>query len=420
MVATQTKFRRGTNTDILGFVPAEGEIVVDMTNDRPVLGDGTKAGGYPIPNFVDIQMQSFTRGTVGGTADAITLTLTTPILAYASSLKLGFVPTSTNTGPVTIDVDGKGPQDLQKYDGSGLGDLEAGDLVPGVYYEIYHDGSQFQMASSGSGITAVSQGDLNTLTGSVSVSSSSSGATSAGLYTLPGGEYGFYPNIEAIRGTSGNSPTYRAQIFSLSGGGSQSSKSCKIFLSVGNSTSTSSPPSLAAYQRYITSSPPYDLGDGDVAGFIFAIVDKNGEIIGTYAADTPPWAYNGPTDIRCTHKCKITGKKFRKVAKKKTFEQIMDGARTKFVMDEITNNVKNADMALIPHPFGEIPEGCTVVLIDPMEDKVRRMMEYQNSGGDLSEQLTSGKIIIDNEKIKRKGPKGVPIHKMKYKFSGGK
>lgn len=415
MVATQTKFRRGTNTDILGFVPAEGEIVIDMTNDRPVLGDGTRAGGYPIPNFVDIQNQFFTRGTIGGTPDDITLTLSNPIIAYGSSLKLGFIPTSINTGPVTINVDGKGARDLQKYDGSGLGDLEPGDLVPGIYYEIYYDGTQFQMASSGSGITAVSQDDLNTLVGSLSVTSTDSAVTQNLL--LPSGQYGFYPNVAGIKVDSGTYTT--AHAVQMYNGPAATTPASRIYMRAAGERADRRG-RTTVNQRYVTSSPPYDLGDGEVAGFVFALVNSSGEIISTYAADTPPWAYNGPTDIKCTHKCRISGKKFRKVHKKKTFEQIMDGAKAEETFEEITQSLKNKDMALIKHPFSDIPDGYNVVLVDPMENKVGRMMEYQNSGGDLQEELCSGKIVIDNSTIKRKGPKGVPVHKMKYKFSGKK
>lgn len=413
MVATQTKFRRGTNTDILGFVPAEGEIVVDMTNDRLVLGDGTKAGGYPIPNFIDIQSQVFTKATTGGTSDSITLNLAVPIIGYTSSLKIGFIPTFINTGPVQVNVDGKGLRDLQKYDGSGLGDLEAGDLVPGVYYEIYYDGTQFQMASSGSGITAVSQGDLNTLEGSVS--SSSLGA----ILTLPGGEYGFYPNVRVTRNSGTANFRAEAHIFETSNN-NISGYAKASWITIGFSAASGSTGTMTAFQRYITSSPPYDLGDGDVAGFVFALVNKDGDIVASYAADTPPWAYNGPTDIRCSHKCKVSGKKFRRVLKKRTFEQVMDGAPVEYKLEEITQYLKNQDMGLIPHPFGYVPEGHTVVLIDPMDDKIKRMMDYQNSGGDLQEELYSGKIVIDNSKLKRKGPKGVPIHKMKFKSSRAK
>lgn len=412
MVATQTKFRRGTNTQVNAFVPAEGEIIVDLTNDRLCVGDATRAGGFPIPNFLDIQSQAFTKATTGGTADAITLTLAVPIIGYTSDLKIGFIPTLTNTGPVQVNVDGKGLKDLQKYDGSGLGDLEPGDLVPGVYYEIYYDGVQFQMASSGSGITAVSQGDLNTLEGSVS--SSSLGA----IVVLPGGEYGFYPNIRVTRGTATAPFRAEAHIFSTSNNPiSGYAKACWITIGFAASPGTGT---MTAFQRYITSSPPYDLGDGDVAGFVFALVNKDGDIISSYAADTPPWAYNGPTDIRCSHKCKVSGKKFRRVLKKRTFEQVMDGAPVEYKLEEITQDLKNQDMGLIPHPFGYVPEGHTVVLIDPMDDKIKRMMDYQNSGGDLQEELYSGKIAIDNSKLKRKGPKGVPIHKMKFKSSRAK
>src|SRR5690606_912598 len=123
-------------------------------------------------------------------------------------------------------------------------------------------------------------------------------------------------------------------------------------------------------QRYINSSPPYDMGDGHCYGFLFLEINAAKEIQRYYIADAPPWAYNGPTNITADCFCPVTKKKFKKVRKKRSFEELMDGSEITYELQEITKDFKNSDMALIPHPFGEISEGNTVVLLDPMQDSV--------------------------------------------------
>lgn len=43
---TQVNFRRGTAAQISTFTPSTGEIVIDLTNRRPIIGDGFTVGGF--------------------------------------------------------------------------------------------------------------------------------------------------------------------------------------------------------------------------------------------------------------------------------------------------------------------------------------------------------------------------------------
>lgn len=398
--AKQVQIRRDTAANMALVTPALAELAYDITNKSLRLGDGATAGGIFVPNYIAIQEQRLISGTVGGTADAITLTLPISPSAYVQYQSFAFVAASTNTGPVTININGVGLEDVRKMAGGSIGDLDAGDIVAGGVYRITHDGTQFQLegGSGAGGSGSVVQGDLNTSVGSISVSGSFVRATisgdppnnntyatriafetSANVSTgsvLPGGEYGFYPQVKR------SSTNYSAQ------------------------------------QRYINSSPPFDLGDGEVGGFFFALVDENGTIQSTYIADTPPWGYNGPTKIKCDYKCPVSGKKYRNIIKKRSLEEIMDGASIKYERQEITHNIKNADMHLIPHPFGDVPAGRRVVLLDPQDDRIRRLIEYQNAGGeDIYDMVAAGKFQIDNTAQNRKCPKGVSIHKFKYKYA---
>lgn len=393
------------------MTPAEAEVVVDLSNDRLHLGDGITAGGIILPNAWDMQTNAFAFITAGGTANAITGTLSPAIAAYTQPLSLKFKVTNTNTNAVTINLNGLGTRNIYKVASGAIVPLIAGDLIAGMIYEITYDGTQFLLSGSAGGIIVVKQGDLSTSTGSVSLTiTAPAGATGV---ILPGGEYGFYPNCSI---PSGNGSRVTIGLSGGATGGSSATEAARLF-GVRESTG-GGPSSVTATQRYVLSSPPFDMGDGEAAGFIFLLLDGNGEVVSHYSADVPPWAYNGPTNITATHQCKITGKKFCNTMKKRSFEQIMDGAPIEYQLKEITQKMKNADMKLIPHPFGEVPEGHHVVLLDPMEDKIRSIVDYQNAGGtDWAEALTNGKIEI-GDACTRCGPKDVHIHKLKYKYSG--
>ena len=81
-------------------------------------------------------------GTVGGTANAITLSAQTGTPDYAESYT--FVAGSTNTGAVTVNS-----INLQKSYGGIVEALAAGDIRSGQSYRIYYDGTRFLVSPSG-------------------------------------------------------------------------------------------------------------------------------------------------------------------------------------------------------------------------------------------------------------------------------
>lgn len=72
-------------------------------------------------------------GTAGGTADAITLSPTPGITAYAAGQTFTFKAASTNTGAMTVDVSTVGAGALVWPNGTAMA---AGDIVSGGVYEI--------------------------------------------------------------------------------------------------------------------------------------------------------------------------------------------------------------------------------------------------------------------------------------------
>lgn len=78
--------------------------------------------------------------TYGGAADAITLALVQPLLAYVAGLQLRFRATAANTGAATVNVDGLGAKTLKAVTGAAL---PAGYIRTDVDTVITYDGTDF-------------------------------------------------------------------------------------------------------------------------------------------------------------------------------------------------------------------------------------------------------------------------------------
>ena len=253
---------------------------------------------------------------------------------------------------------------------------------------------------------AVAQSELKTTTGTVSAAPIVGAGTNL---TLPGGEYGFYPRIR-----SSVSNTWRHQI---SFDTSNTSYVTNIY--VENSGGTG--PTAYVIQRYIQASPPYDLGDGAIGLFVFAHLRPDGTIDAVYAAQDPPWALNGPTDITPSRIDKTTGRKYKLVPRgfgpdwRARFKTMTEQQKAALIaklragdMDEleITQEIKNKDMPLIPHPFVDGAGDGTIVLIDPVgfADELAKCHER---GVDVNDLLHEGYVNIDNNPLSANAPPGV-------------
>lgn len=415
MASKQVQIRRDTSGNLAASTPATGEVGYDTTNKRLIVGDGSTAGGIKHLNYLDHVNNTFVYSSAGGTANAITVTLSPALTSYATPTRIIFKATATNTTATTINVNGLGAKNLYKFTAGTLGAIVAGDIVNGGIYEVIYDGTQFQLLTlQNAGITSVSQGQLNTSTGTFSATpstpSSASDWGSVAAVLLPSGQYGFM--IES----SVNSADFSGDNFGawVMGRNSTSYGAYVQAVNFGNTNSRT----IQGRQRYVTSSPPFDIDGKEAGGFMFLLLNNSGEVISHYFADVPPWGYNGPTNICCDKQCPTTGKKYAKNMKPRTFEEIMDGAKIEFELQEITMEMKNADMDLIPHPFEGHAADEHVVMIDPYDDRVFRMKEYQNAGGsqEIMDQITKGYIRVDNTKTRIKGPKGVAVHRMAYQY----
>lgn len=133
------------------------------------ISDGTsRASGSA--NYASLaQLQdgaSLWGGTAGGTADALTLTMTPVVPAYVAGQEFQFKSgASPNTGAATLAVSGLAAKALQ-INGAAL---IAGQLSAGQWYRVLYDGAAFQLeALFQFGVTAFS-GTVTVIDGSFSI-----------------------------------------------------------------------------------------------------------------------------------------------------------------------------------------------------------------------------------------------------------
>ena len=81
-------------------------------------------------------------GTVGGTANAITLTPSPALTVYTTGQRFVFVATATNTAAATVNISGLGAVALNRKDDT---DTQSGDVVSGLAYTIMYDGNTFRL-----------------------------------------------------------------------------------------------------------------------------------------------------------------------------------------------------------------------------------------------------------------------------------
>lgn len=272
---------------------------------------------------------------------------------------------------------------------------------------------------------AIGQAELKTAAGSAST-------TSAGVkVTLPGGAYGSYPRTK-----SSNSGSGFEVIAHIGTPTSQTTSTSFIALVViGNEGGAST----TIEQRYIQASPPYDLGDGEIPLFIFVNVDSSGKVISVYEAPEAPWHYNGPTNIKADlykngigyqlrkdpdeinaaliaakHPAGLTAKTALQLSMSAYSDYIEAFGSAKNVEREITQELKNRDMVILPRPM-EPGTGETVVMLDPMSPLTLKLAEMkQHDEFSLNDLLHNGDLIVSSTKLKRAGPPGVDV--VGYKF----
>lgn len=116
---------------------------IPFANNK-ITGLGAGTATTDAATLAQVQSQASSAATVGGTADAITLTTSPTIAAYAANQRVRFVATGTNTGAVTVARDGLAARAVQANGAA----LVAGDIVSGNPYELIDNGTNLQLFSS--------------------------------------------------------------------------------------------------------------------------------------------------------------------------------------------------------------------------------------------------------------------------------
>jgi len=144
-VADQNSYTADVTAGINACLAKNGENAatgdIDLgSNQLKAVADGTLA--TDAPNVGQVQDGSFVyQGTVTGTADAIEMTLTPTLTAYAAGQVFRFLADDTCSGDgVTLDVDGLGALDVLT---NSIADPRAGDISLNGIYTVVCDGSRF-------------------------------------------------------------------------------------------------------------------------------------------------------------------------------------------------------------------------------------------------------------------------------------
>lgn len=159
-------------------------------------------------------------------------------------------------------------------------------------------------------------------------------------------------------------------------------------------------------ERYIQASPPYKYGPV----FVMLALNPAGEIIASRVSTDPIWAYHGPTNI--LPEFEFAGKLYRKnryINGLPLAKAMADVAiRQKFVAgevgidivdDEIDLDYKDRDAHVVPHGFGDLPPGTTLVLVRPGTDLMGRILDIieQDQAKTALNLFADGYLKIDRD-----------------------
>lgn len=313
---------------------------------------------------------------------------------------------------------------------------------------------------------AIGQGELKTAQGEASVNAGSTTNNDAVL-TLPGGQYGFYPQMRS------SSPT-KYPTFNLSSGAvfqslsASYSTSFVTYVTLDNSLSGSS--SAYIQQRYIQASPPYKIQSVDFGPFIYVLLNEQGKVLSTWQAIDPPWWLLAPTTERKVRQPDGTIKKFytefaafdksqlktnlkaykahfkkcceerkeikrlkqreshllNSVLKSKLTDEERQAAQDEIQSinaqlstfevqeKEITTETKNLRMNDLPHPFMSKKPTDRVCILSPLESDYDFVSDLLENGESVGELLNEGYIKIDQE-TDLMAPNGCKIHRFSFK-----
>ena len=148
---------------------------------------------------------------------------------------------------------------------------------------------------------AVHTAELATATDSdtFSVTCSSSVGIARQVKALSGGDYGLFvkTSITSVSGTDGQCWFGLASASSSTVSSSINISLCGAQVGSGGGV-TGRTYNGSSNNTYISSSPPYDFGNGEFILMPYVLLNEHDEIVSVSLRETPPWIYNGPTNVR--------------------------------------------------------------------------------------------------------------------------
>jgi hypothetical protein len=129
-----------SNNPVQGAPYAQNGLMIDVGGQLYIYVAGPTFAWTPA--VAEATFQAAETLTVGGTANAITGTTPTTYAALATGYVIRLIPTATNTGAVTININSIGAKAITK---NGTAALVGGELVNGNTYFLLYDGTRFQI-----------------------------------------------------------------------------------------------------------------------------------------------------------------------------------------------------------------------------------------------------------------------------------
>jgi hypothetical protein len=226
-IATYTDNTGGTTNTNPVILNSRGEAnvwILPNVGYKFILEDAAGNTLWTVDQIFNSQLLTLFGGVDTGAANAYVLNFATPFTSYANGEVIYFIPSFTNSGPSTLNVNGLGPIPIVNINGTPLG---AGQITAGQTTQVMYYNGNFQLISIGS-FSGVTIGTFGQETPIASATVTDLGTAAAHVVQITGTttitSFGNSANITApiyhVRFTGSLTLTYNAVSLNLPGAAS--------------------------------------------------------------------------------------------------------------------------------------------------------------------------------------------------------